>query len=792
MLVPIEWLKDFVDIKASAQEIADACIMTGSNVESVEETGASIKNVVVGKILSIEKHPDSDHLVICSVDVAGEAPLQIVTGADNVFEGAVVPVALNGAELPNGMKIKPGKLRGVRSEGMLCSGEELCLTEADVPGASVNGILILNSGLTIGENIVSALKLSEAVIDFEITPNRSDCLSITGMAREVAATFNLPYIAHEFRAPKTEGNVHDFIAVQVDEPLLCPRYTAAVVKNIKIAPSPEWMQKRLIAAGVNAINNIVDITNYVMLEYGQPMHAFSLDRIDGGKIIVRRAKEGETLVTLDGVERHLSTDDLVIADEHKPVALAGVMGGENSKITDETVSIMFESAVFDSISVRKTGKKLGLSSESSMRFEKGVWKSSTMDGLQRALELVEEICGGEIMGGVIDVLDGDLKPKELTVSLSRINRLLGSAFTFEEAKHYLNRVYFEVEKIDEDQMRVKVPLFRLDIEGMADIAEEILRIHNYNSLPETLLKIGSAAAQPTMEQYIDRDVKNMLCGAGFHEIITWSFTGDSEYAKLGMETPKSVVISNPLGEDQKLMRTTLLGGMLSTLSLNASRGAESMSAFEFSRVFKPVENKKLPDEVKTLCLGMYGSGDFYDLKGIVEKILEIYGVEDKILFRKKTHPTYHPGKCAEIILAGKTIGLLGEINPIVAKRYDLEGPLCAELNTDALLAAANRVKQFQPLFRYPAIERDISLLVDQEVAVGEMMAVIKKAGGALLEKVQLTDVYQGAQIAQGKKSVTFSLQFRSKERTLKDDEVNTVFSKIIRKLEGAFSAQLRS
>ena len=796
MLVPLKWLKDYVDIDISTKELANKLTMTGTKVEAIEDIGKDIQNVVVGKILSVDSHPNADKLVICKVDVGNDV-IQIVTGAPNVQAGQLVPVALHGALLPGGIKIKTGKLRGELSQGMLCSGEELGLTDADYPGAEVDGIMILNEDYPLGMDIKEALQLGGEVIEFEITSNRPDCLSVLGIAREAAVATKKTVKYPNIEVQKGIGSVEEEASVIVEDAKLCPRYCARVVKDVKIGPSPLWMRRRLAAAGVRPINNIVDITNYVMLELGQPMHAFDIDKVAQKTIIVRRARNGETLTTLDNQERKLDENTLIIADPEKPIALAGVMGGLDTEITDQTKNILFESALFDGGVVRSTAKRLGLRSEASSRFEKGLDIVNAEIALNRAVQLVQELGIGTVVEGMIDVCHGSLEIQTLEVPWKRINKLLGIELTVEEICDILNSLEFKVEYTS-DILKVGVPSFRRDIEGVADLAEEVARIYGYNNIPMTLMEHSVAQASRTRKQILMDLAKETLAGAGLYEIVTYSFTSPKVYETIGFkkeEYPPVVKIANPLGVDQSIMRTTLIPSVLEVLSRNFNRRIDDCRVFEIANVYIPKSTSadELPDEVPTLVIGEYGEGvDYYTIKGQVEVLLDVFGVMPKIKFVPGTHPSFHPGRTADIMLDKEKIGVIGEIHPKVAKNYKLENRvLVGELNLEQLIEYANTDKKYIPLPKYPAVTRDIAIVVDKKILSGEIEEIILKKGGRLLEKVELFDVYEGNQIPEGYKSMAYALSFRASDRTLKDEEVDELVDKIISELADKIDARLR-
>jgi phenylalanyl-tRNA synthetase beta chain len=799
MLLPIEWAKRYVEIDLDTKELATKMIMTGSNVEEIITLGQDISNVVVGKILSVERHPDADKLVVCQVDV-GEETIQIVTGAPNVAAGQLVPVAVHGAKLPGGVTIKRGKLRGVVSQGMMCSGEELELKDSDYPGAEVDGIMILREDYPLGMDIKEALEIGGDVIDFEITSNRPDCLSVVGMAREIAVTTGKAWSMPTIEVKPGVGNIQDELKVTVENPELCPRYIARVVKDIKIEPSPRWMRRRLAAAGIRPINNIVDITNYVMLELGQPMHAFDMDKVEGRKIVVRTARPGETLVTLDDKKRDLTPDMLVIADANKPIGIAGVMGGANSEITEETKAIVFESALFQGSSVRLTSKALGLRSESSSRFEKGLDINMALTAIDRAVQLVQELGAGTVMEGRIDVLasSASTEKKKLTVKWNTINNLLGLKLSVEEIADILTRLGLEI-TVDGDTMTAVVPTYRNDIEGVADLAEEVARIYGYDRIPMTLMEGSASKGTKTEDQKLIDNVKQALTGMGMYETITYSFTSPTIYTSIGItdsaDFPPVVKIANPLGEDQSIMRTTMIPNMLEVLSRNFNHRLESCSIFEINPIFLPksLPLTDLPDEILTLAMGQYGEdSDFYAFKGKIEAVAALLGLDGKLSFQAAKHPALHPGRTAEVFVNGLSVGIFGEVHPKVAENYEMDiRIMIGELNLQTMLELADTNRQYKALPRYPAVTRDLALVVEKKVLAAQILDTIKKAGGKILEDVYLFDIYEGSQIPEGCKSMAYALTYRDSERTLKDEEVNKAHQKILSALEKEVGAKLR-
>ncbi|MEQ2129386.1 phenylalanine--tRNA ligase subunit beta [Caldanaerobacter subterraneus KAk] len=794
MLVSLSWLKEFVDIDEDAKTIAEGLTMSGSKVEGIKSYGEEISNVVVGQIVSLEKHPNADKLWVGIVDIGSEK-LQIVTGAENIKAGDYIPVALHGATLPGGVKIKRSKLRGVESEGMMCSAEELGLDESLLPEYQRNGIFILPP-LPLGMDINEALQLKDDVLEFEITPNRPDCLSVVGIARETAATFRKSFRMPEIRV--TEVEEPNPARVTIEAPDLCYRYVARVVKNVKIGPSPIWMQVRLLKAGIRPINNVVDVTNYVMLELGQPLHAFDLDKVKNKHIIVRRARDGEKLVTLDGKERILDSSMLVIADEEKAIGLAGVMGGENTEITDSTVNILIESANFKGSNIRHTSKKLGLRSEASARFEKGLDPEITVLACERAAQLMEKYCGGEVLKGIVDEYPKPMERTVLTVRPDRINKFLGTNLATSEMIEILRSLEFEVVEKGEE-LEIKVPHFRKDVTMEADIAEEIARLYGYNNIEDSLMKNAQTTlGSLTKEQQLEEKAREVLLACGLNEIVTMSFMGERDLDRINVPKDsvlrKAVKIINPLGEEQSLMRTTLLPFMLNVAYTNYSRKVGEFRAFEISRVFLPKELplKELPEEVKTISLGMYGKEvDFYTIKGVIEELLEVMGIVD-VEYVRAEEPSYHPGRSAKILFGEEVLGVFGEVHPDVLENYDLPVRVYAgELNLDKIIKFANVDKKYNPLPKYPAVERDIAVVVDEDLFVAEVEKVIKETGRGFVEKTALFDVYKGPNIPEGKKSVAFSIWYRSYEKTLTDEEVNEVHARIVKALEEKLGAKLR-
>ncbi len=799
MKASVEWLSEYSQIDVDVTTLGDILTMTGSKVEAIEQLGNNIKNVVVGKILEIEKHPDADKLVVTKVDVGNEK-LQIVTGAKNIQVGDIVPIAKDGSDLPNGVKIKTGKLRGIDSCGMMCSLGELNLDIANYPNQVEDGIMILDKSYEkyLGKDIVDVLNLKEDIIDFEITSNRPDCLSIEGLGRETAASLNKP-----FRNPRKNldsleiENKKELEGLKVDitAPDLCYRYVARVVKDVKIEPSPEWLVRRLRACGVRSINNIVDITNYVMLEMGQPMHAFDINSIEGKHITVRRAKKGEKITTLDEQERELSEENLVIADDKKAVAIAGVMGGLNSEIEADTKTVVFESAVFNGASVRKTAKKVGLRTESSSRFEKGLSQENALRAANRAVELVELIGAGKAVDGKIDVYPTKQLINKIPLEVEKINNLLGTNLTKQEMISILKKLDIKVENDI-----VISPYFRTDLEFVADIAEEIGRFYGYDKLESTLIKADTTLGIRNKQQNIEKKVKETLVNSGFSEIYTYGFVSkkDLELSNISNDKVKNaIIIQNPLSDEYKLMRLSTIPSMMQTLAINNNKKNQDVKLFEIARSYKnekqEVENGEVPLQEEILTIGMYGKNeDFYTLKGNIENILEAININHYNVEKETKNASYHPGRCANIKIGKDCIATLGEVHPEVLYNYDIEKrAYIAELNITKLVKYARANKKYTEVPKFPAVERDIAIIVDEKVEVGQIEKLIMKKAKKLLENLQLFDIYRNEKIGENKKSVAYSLIFRDKSKTLSDEEVNTIMDEIISELEKTLGAELR-
>ena len=784
-----KWLAEFTTVDAPVREYAERMTISGSKVEGTEEPYKEIENVVVGRVLSLERHPDSDHLWVCQVDVGQAEPVQIVTGAQNVNANDLVPVALHKSLLPGGVKITKGKLRGVPSNGMLCSLGELKLDTHDFPYAITDGIFIIHEDCKPGDDIRPIIGADDSIVEFEITNNRPDCLSVIGLARETAATFGTELRLHKPEVKGVGGDINDHLKVSIDAPDLCCRYTARMIKNIKIEPSPLWMRQRLRASGVRPINNIVDITNYVMLEYGQPMHAFDYACLDGGQIIVRTARDGEIMNTLDDQERKLDSSMLVIADANKPVCIAGVMGGANSEITEKTEYAVFESANFNGTSVRRTAAKLTMRTDSSGRFEKGLDPMNTMDAVQRACELVEMLGAGEVIDGIIDVVGKEFKPLKLALQPDRINGLLGTDISQEFMISALESLGFTVE----DGI-VTVPSWRGDIEHYSDLAEEVARLYGYNDIAPTMLKGETTMGALTEKQSMERQVAAQCRALGFSEIYTYSFISPSAYDRIRLpaDSPlrNSVKILNPLGEDTSVMRTTTLPSMLDILSRNNSYRNENVRLYELARIYRNC-GEDLPDERVIITLGAYGDIDFFGLKGCVESILRDMRIENVRFTADSDNPSYHPGRCAAITCGDRTLGVMGQLHPLAAAQYGLGETYAAELDFAECMAARSPEKGYEPIPRYPAITRDLAVVVDDEITIAQLVDTIRKAGGKLLKNVKLFDIYKGEHIQSGKKSTAFSMTLRADDQTLTDDMADNAVQSILKAIGDELGGVIR-
>ncbi len=780
-----KWLLDFVDLDVSDKEFADEMTLSGSKVESFEVEGSELDNIITGKIESLERHPDSDHMWICMVNVGKDENIQIVTGAQNLKVGDVVPVAMDHSVVHGGQKITKGKLRGVESNGMLCSLGELGLTAHDFPYAIEDGIFVLGDDCdqTLGIDIREAIGLNDTVTEFEITSNRPDCLSVIGLAREAAATFKKPLKTHIPYVSPSDGDVNELLSVEIQNPDKCYRYCGAVVKNVRVKASPRWMRERLRACGVRPINNIVDITNYVMLEYGQPMHAFDLRFINNHSIVVRTAKDGEMITTLDGIERTLTPEMLVIADSDKPVAVAGVMGGEYSGIMDDTNTIVFESACFNGPSTRITSKKLGLRTEASGRYEKELDPQNCMPALMRALELVQLLDAGDVVNGIIDCDKSNKLQRTLPFLPEWVNSFIGIDVSADDQRAILERIDVKVQGDT-----IIVPSFRNDLEHLADISEEIARFYGYQNIPNRPLA-GVANAALTEAQRMEKTVSSTMLACGFTEIATFSFISPKAYDKIRLpeNSPKrnSVVISNPLGEDTSVMRTTVIPSMLDVLSRNYNNRNESAALFELSNEYIWKGPDELPDENEKLTLGMYGAQyDFFTLKGAVEELFDVVGIKDYDVEPLTDDPTFHPGRTAVIRIGDEVISVIGEVHPAVLKNYDIGvKAYVAQVDFASLLKYGDNKRSYKALPKFPASSRDLSFVCDSDVPVMKIEKIIAKAVGKILEDIALFDVYVGSQIPEGKKSVAFSVRMRAADRTLTDAEADSAVKKAVDELE---------
>lgn len=795
MNLPMSWIKDYVDIDCDVNTFCDEMTLSGSKVESIENKGKDITKVVVAKVLEIEKHPDADKLVVVKADIGQNEPIQIVTGATNLFVGAYVPAALDGATLAEGLKIKKSKLRGVESNGMFCSVEELGYTRSDYPEAPENGIYIFDKEYPLGSCVKEILQIDEDVVEFEITSNRPDCFSIVGLAREAAATFRKPFNMPKIEIVEEEKSMNNMINIEIKNYDICPRYTCRIIEDVKIEPSPQWLRHRLTSAGIRPINNIVDITNYVMLELGQPMHAYNYDKIEGKKLIVRNANKGEKLTTLDGIEREFDETVLIIQDENKVIDLAGIMGGENSMVTDDTKTILLESANFNGTHIRLTAKKLGLRTDASSKYEKGLDPNLSMLALDRACQLINMLKCGKVLKGHLDFYPQKRESWTVSYDSNRINKLLGINLSEKEIIDILALV-----EVEADGKVAKIPTFRPDLETEADIAEEVARFYGYNNIEATLSTGTPTVGKKTYKQIIIDKITNTMISCGLSQALTYSFESPKVFDKLNIEKDSTfrntVNISNPLGEDFSIMRTSTLNGMLTSISTNYNRRNKEVHLFEIGKVYLPKELplKELPVEREVLTIAMYGNVDFYDAKGAFENIFNGLGMVNKVEYSPLETLSYmHPGRTA-IITDEKNceIGYVGEIHPQISSNYEIETKVYfGVLYIDKLVELANFDISYKSLPKFPTMQRDIAMLVKDEINVKEIEKIIKSKGGKLLESVKLFDVYKGEQIEKGYKSVAYSILFRSNEKTLTDEEVNSPMKKILKELEEKLQAQLR-
>ncbi len=790
-----KWLnEDFVDLSAvSDKEFVETLTVFGQKVETWERMDAEIKNVVVGKVLSMVRHPNSDHMFICQVDVGKDEPVQIVTGAQNVHEGDLVPAALHNSWLPGGVHITKGKLRGELSCGMLCSFAELGLTQNDLPGVFADGIWILEpDSAKPGDDMNLIIGNDDTIVDFEITNNRPDCYSIMGLAREAAAAFGKPMKHHEPVVHGSDaGSIFEHLDVEVPATALCNRYSSRMVANVKIGPSPKWLRQRLRANGVRPINNIVDITNYVMLEYGQPMHAFDYRYVSSGKIVVREAEAGEALTTLDGNVRNLKAGMLVIADDAKPIGLAGIMGGENSEIKDDTTMVVFESANFNGTSIRQTALALGMRTEASGKFEKSLDPMMTIPAVQRACELVELLGCGDVLDGTIDIINYVPQERRLPLEPEKINRLLGTSISKEDMVMYLNRLEIPVEGDT-----IVVPSFRPDLVRMVDIAEEVGRSFGYNEIPVTQFRTATHGGY-SQEMKLEAKAGALCRGLGYSEIITYSFTSPTVFdqIRLPADSPlrNTLRIQNPLGEDTSIMRTIALPSMLEILSRNNAYHNKAAKLYEVAKVYLPVEGQPLPEEPKMLVFGSYGEKEtFFKLKGEIEALFAGLRMKKASYTAEKNNPSYHPGRCASISIDGEVIGVMGQVHPLVAKNYGIDSEVyCAELNFTKMLCLRLPEPTFTALPKYPAVSRDLALICSEDITVAQVEEVISASAGKLLRKIQLFDIYRGVGVPEGKKSMAFSLQLRADDRTLTDSDSEAVVNNVLAAVKEQLNATLR-
>lgn len=798
MNTPISWIRAYVpDLDCTIQEYVDKMTLSGSNVECYEELDKNLEKIVVGKILSIEKHPDADKLIVCQVDVGAEN-IQIVTGAKNVSEGDLVPVVLVGGRVAgghdgspnpeNGIKIKKGKLRGVPSFGMMCSVEELGTSRDMYPEAPEEGIYIFQKDVKPGDDAVKAMGLRDQVVEFEITSNRVDCFSMVGMAREVAATFRKEFHPPVVTKTGNDEDVNDFIKVTVKDTDLCPRYTARVVKNIKLAPSPEWMQRRLAAMGIRPINNLVDITNYVMEEYGQPMHAYDLDTIAGSEIIVRRANDGDKFTTLDGEERNLDSDVLMICDGEKEVGIAGIMGGENSMVTDDIKTLLFEAACFNGTNIRLSSKRIGLRTDASSKFEKGLDPENAMAAMDRACQLIEELGAGEVIGGAVDVYPNPKQPVRLPLEADKINALLGTNISMEEMIEYFRRLDV---KYDMDANELIIPSFRQDLNCMADLAEEVARFYGYDNIPVTLPRGEATAGKKPFKIRVEDIARESVEQNGFSGGMCYSFESPKVFDMLlipeGAKEREAIKISNPLGEDFSIMRTVSLNGMMTSLANNYSHRNQNVRLYEFGNIYIPkaLPLTELPEERMQLTLGMYGDGDFFTLKGVLEDVFKDLGLGGTSEYvPTKEHSFMHPGRQADVLVGGTKAAYIGQMHPQAVENYGMKGEVyVAVIDMPILTEQATFDRKYTGVAKFPAMKRDLSMVMKKEIFVGQIEKIFRDKGGTLLEGFELFDVYEGDQIQKGCKSVAYSLTFRAQDRTLEEAEINKIVDKILEELK---------
>ena len=799
MNTPLSWIRAYVpELICEDREYRDAMTLSGTKVEGFERLDKNLEKIVVGHIEKIERHPDADKLIICQVNIGTET-IQIVTGAPNLKEGDYVPTVLDGGKvagghdggpLPeNGVKIKAGKLRGVESNGMMCAIEELGSSREMYPEAPENGVYVFQKPVTPGEDAIEALGLHDTVVEYEVTSNRVDCYSVLGIAREAAATFRKPFVPPVVAVNGNEEDVNDYISVEIKDTDLCTRFCARVCKNIKIAPSPEWMQRRLAACGIRPINNLVDITNYVMMEYGQPMHAYDLKNVAGNKIIVRRAKDGDEFQTLDGQVRKLDSEMLMICDAEKEIGLAGIMGGENSKITDDVQTVLFEAATFNGANVRKSSKRVGLRTDASSIFEKGLDPRNAEAAINRACQLIEELGCGEVVGGIVDVKEPFKALKQISFEPDKINKFLGTDISKEEMLEIFDRLELAY---DENTGMITAPSFRQDIECFADIAEEVARFYGYDKIPTTLPSGEATTGKLSFKLRIEEKARDIAEYCGFSQGMCYSFESPKVFDKLlipaDSELRKAVTISNPLGEDFSIMRTISLNGMLTSLAANFNRRNKNVRLYELGNIYIPksIPVVDYPDERMQFTLGMYGEGDFFTMKGVVEAFLESIGMTEKMICDPNAEkPFLHPGRQALVKYKDSVIGYLGEIHPEVTDNYDIDTKVyVAVLDMPEILPFASFDRKYQGIAKYPAVSRDISMVVPKSILAGDIEKVIAQRGGKILEDYQLFDIYEGTQIKAGYKSMAYSITFRAKDRTLEESDISGAMKKILNGLEG--------
>ncbi len=796
MKVPMQWIKEYADIPMSAADYQNKMIMIGDGVEGYEETGAEVDHVVVGRVLTCEAHPDSDHLHVTTVDVGGDAPLQIVCGAPNCRAGILTPVALVGAHLPGGVKIKKGKLRGVMSEGMLCSSEELGVPVELYPSIGAAGILEFQEEYPVGSDVKPILGIDDTVMDFEVLANRPDCLSVWGIARETAVACGTTFHKPEITVTEAGGDVHDYVQVDVEATDLCPRYIARVIKDVRVGPSPMWLRKYLYGAGMRSINNVVDITNFIMLETGHPMHAFDLDMVEGHHIIVRKAVEGEHITTLDGKAHPLTAGQLVICDASKPSCVAGVMGGEESEITEKTHTMMFECAVFDRASTRVTSRALGIRTESSGRFEKGVSVKTAMEAMQRACQMINQLDAGDVVSGVIDIYPDPAKKQVITASCEKIARRAGVDIPADDTERILKELFFDVER-DGDKLTVTVPDFRQDVEGEADLCEEALRVYGYDKIPSTLLRGETTPGGRSDRMRLKDEVSHVLTAMGFYEIMNYSFVSPKSVDKLMLDEKDArrnmLPIRNPLGEDTSVMRTTLVPDMLSTLALNMNHGNDSARLFEVAAVFDPEHRtaEGLPTETRKLCLGLYGKdADFFTMRGVVERLLKQLGIAFDV---SRSNEVYlHPGRQAKLTQGDQVVCVLGEVHPTVRENFDMPSrALIAEMDMEVIAQLQTPMGAVKPMPRYPAVSRDLSLVMAESTEVGPLLADMAHAAGSILEDAKMFDVYRSVAVGKDMKSVAFSFVFRAADHTLTEAEITKAMEKLQKVAADKYQAVIR-